>query len=408
MVGGTNDGEARPQVLAGVTVVEFGEQVAAPFCAKLLADFGATVIKVEPPGSGDPAREAGPFPDGGPSRESSALYLYLNTDKQSVTLDLDQQAGQELALRLVEQADLVVENLPTSYLDARGLGYAAVRERNRKAVYVSLSAWGRSGPWAHWQATNLVSFATGGQMKMMGDEDREPLLPGGQQADYQLGLNGFSAALVGLWDALETDCGQYIEISAQEVMASTLEIALNTYAYTGMDVWGQRRGNVVSSIMGIFPCVDGYIGIHAMPRNFPPLAATMGMPELATDERFGSPAGRLQNGDELTAIIYGWAAGQEKHEAYARAGSMRGPVAFVHDMADLFASPQLQARQYLHEIDDPVVGKITVPGAPFQMSESPGRVGRAPLLGEQTAEILRGRLGLSDADLRTLAGQGVI
>ncbi len=408
MVEAMNAGDAGAQALDGVTVVEFGEQVAAPFCAKLLADFGATVIKVEPPGGGDPAREAGPFPDAGPNREASALYLYLNTNKQSVTLDLDQRAGQELALRLAEQADIVVENYPTGYLDQRGLGYAAVRERNPRAVYVSLSAWGRSGPWAHWQATNLVSFATGGQMQLTGDEDREPLKTGGEQADYQLGLNGFSAALVGLWDALETGSGQYVEISAQEVMASTLEIALNTYAYTGIDVWGSRRGNVVSSIMGVFPCLDGYIGIHAMPRNFPPLAATMGMPELATDERFNTPAKRLENGDELTAIIYAWAAGQEKREAYARAGSMRGPVAFVHDMADLFASPQLQARHYLHELDTPAAGRITVPGAPFQMSESPARAGRPPLLGEHTAKILRQRLGLSDADLRTLAGQGVI
>ena len=403
-----NDGAPEGQALDGVTVVEIGEQVAAPFCAKLLADFGATVIKIEPPGGGDPAREAGPFPDSGPNRETSALYLYLNTNKQSVTLDLDQRAGQDLALRLIDQADLVVENRPTGYLDERGLGYDAVHAANPRAVYVSLSAWGRSGPWAHWQATNLVSFATGGQMQLTGDEEREPLKTGGEQADYQLGLNGFSAALVGLWDALESGSGQYIEISAQEAMASTLEIALNAYLYNGMDVWGKRRGNVVSSIMGIFPAADGYIGIHAMPRNFPPLAATMGMPELATDERFSSPLARLQNGDELTALIYGWAAGQSKHEAYARAGSMRGPVAFVHDMADLFASPQLAARHYLHEIDDPVAGRITVPGAPFQMSESPGRVGRAPRLGEHTAAVLSERLGLDGAALRTLAGQGVI
>ncbi|HEY7295018.1 MAG TPA: CoA transferase [Dehalococcoidia bacterium] len=401
-------GQSGPQVLDGVTVVELGEYVAAPFCAKLLADFGATVIKIEPPGRGDPARQAGPFPEAGPNRAASALYIYLNTNKQSVALDLEQAAGRSLAFDLVRQADIVVENYPTGYLDGVGLGYDAVHAANPRAVYVSLSAWGRTGPWAHWQATNLVSFATGGQMHLTGDQDREPLKTGGEQADYQLGLNGFSAALVGLWDALETGTGQQIEISAQEVMASTLEVALNTYVYTGIDVWGQRRGNVVSSIMGIFPCADGYLGIHAMPRNFPPLTAAMGMPELATDERFSTPQARLQNGDELTAILYAWAAEQEKHEAYARAGSMRGPVAFVHDMADLFASPQLKARNYLHEVDDPAVGRITLPGAPFQMSETPARVGRSPLLGEHTAIVLHERLGLSEADLRALAGQGVI
>ena len=396
------------QVLDGVLVVEFGSDVAAPFCGKLLADYGATVIKIEAPGTGDPSREAGPFPPDGPNREASALYLYLNTNKQSVTLDLEQAAGRRLAFDLARQADIMVENLPTGYLDGIRLGYQELRTANPKLVYVSLSAWGRTGPRANWQSTNLVSLATGGQMQLTGDPDREPLKSGGEQADYQLGLNGFSATLVGLWDALETGTGQLIEISAQEVMASTLEVALNTYAYIGVDVWGERKGNIVASTMGIFPCIDGYIGVHAMPRNFPPLTEVMGMPELASDERFSSPAARLQNNDDLTAIMFAWALEQQKHEVYARAGAMRGPIAFVHDMADLFTSPQLQARDFLHEVEYPVAGRIMLPGAPFQMSESPARIGRAPLLGEDTAAVLRDRLGVTEDDLRTLAGQGTI
>jgi crotonobetainyl-CoA:carnitine CoA-transferase CaiB-like acyl-CoA transferase len=402
-----DDGSAA-QCLAGFTVLELGDGVAAAFCGKLLADYGATVLKIEPPAGGDSARQAGPFPPSGPDREASALYLYLNTNKQSVTLDLEQAAGQKLALRLAQQTDLVVENLPTGYLDARGLGYAAVHALKPSAVYVSLSAWGRTGPRAQWLETNLVSFATGGQMQLTGDPDREPLKSGGEQAEYQLGLNGFSAALAGIWDALETGDGQLIEISAQEVMASTLEVALNTYAYTGMDVWGERRGNILAGTMGIFPCIDGDLGIHAMPRNFPPLTEVMQMPELASDERFNSPAARLANNDELIALMFAWASGQEKHEVYRRSGTMRGPVAFVHDMADLFESPQLAARGGLREVEHPVAGRITLPGPPFQMSETPARAGRAPLLGEQTDAVLRDRLGLSAEELRALAGQGVI
>ena len=396
------------QCLDGLTVVEFGAGVAAAFCGKLLADYGATVLKIEPPSGAEPTREAGPFPSAGPDRETSALHLYLNTNKQSVTLDLDQAAGARLAFDLARTADIVVEDQPTGYLEARGLGYEALHAANRTAVYVSLSAWGRTGPRAYWQATNLVAFATGGQMQLTGDADREPLKTGGEQAEYQLGLNGFGAALAGVWDAIETGSGQYVEIAAQEVMAATLEIALNTYAYTGMDVWGQRRGNAVGATMGIFPCLDGYIGIHAMPRNFPPLTEVMEMPELATDERFSSPGARMQNNDELLALMFAWAAGQEKHEVYRRAGAVRGPVAFVHDMADLFASPQLAARGYMHEVDHPLAGRITLPGAPFAMSATPARSGRAPLLGEHTNAVLHDRLGLSEDDLRALAGQGVV
>ncbi|MHB8574743.1 MAG: CaiB/BaiF CoA transferase family protein [Dehalococcoidia bacterium] len=399
------DGE---QALDGLVVLELGEYVAAPFCGKLLADYGATVLKVEPPGLGDPARAAGPFPDSGPHLERSALYLYLNTNKQSVSIDIDQAAGQALVRRLADDADLLIENYPPGYLRERALDHAALAGRNPRLVCVSLSAWGQDGPWAGWKATNLVSLATGGQVHRPGDADREPLKPGGEQADYQLGLNGFGAALTGYWDALETGTGQWIDVSAQEAMASTLEIALNTYAYTGRDLWSTRRGNINSAMMGIFPCADGYLGIHAMPRNVAPLFETMEMPELVTDARYNTPAGRLQNNDELTATIYAWAADKEKREVYTRAGSMRGPIAYVHDMQDLIDSPQLAARQYLHQVDHPVAGRLTYPGAPFLMSETRARSGRAPLLGEHTAAVLRERLGQSEDELRTLAGLRVI
>jgi len=400
--------EPAPQALDGVTVLELGEYVAAPFATRLLATYGATVIKVEPPGRGDPARALGPFPDSGPDPEQSALYLYLNAGKQSVTLELDQEAGRALARQLAAQADILVENYPTSYLDERGLGYERLRGENPRLVYVSLSAFGRSGPRATWKATNLTSMAAGGQMHMTGDEDREPLKPGGEQADYQLGLNGFGAALAGLWSALECGEGDRIDVSAQEVMASTLEISLAAYAYSGRD-WGQRRrGNIASSIMGIYPCADGYIGVHAMPRNIPFLFRTMEREDLLSDERFSSSQARLQHDDEMRAEIYAWAAERTKREIYARAGSMRGPIAFVHDMADLFESPQLAARGYLREVEHPVAGTLTYPGPPFVMTETPGRVERAPLLGEHTVAVLRERLGLDDADLRVLSGQGVI
>jgi CoA:oxalate CoA-transferase len=394
--------------LEGITVLELGEDVAAPFSGRLLATYGATVLKIEPPGRGDPSRGAGPFPDSGPHLERSALYLYLNAGKQSITLDMEQESGRALVRRLAEQADILIENYPTGLLEERGLGFGRLRATNPRLVYVSLGAFGRTGPWSRWRATNLIAMAAGGQMELTGDPEREPLKPGGEQADYQLGLNGFSAALAGLWDALEHGEGDLVEISAQEVMASTLEGSLAAYAYSGREVWKERRGNVVSSMMGIYPCADGYLGIHAMPRNVPFLFRTMAREDLASDPRFNNPAGRLQNDDALRAEIYAWAADQKKHEIYARAGSMRGPIAFVHDMADLFSSPQLAERGFLRRVDHPVAGPLTYPGPPFQMSETPGRIDPAPLLGEHTLAVLRGRLGLGEDELRALSGQGVI
>src|SRR5579875_164245 len=396
-------GQESEAALDGVTVLELGEHVAAPFCGKLLALYGATVIKIEPP-AGDPARRLGPFPDGQPHHELGALWLYLNTGKQSVVLDLDQEAGRRIARDLAAQADLLVTNYPAGWLADRGLDDATLRGRNPRLVYLARSAFGADGPWSGWQATNLTSYAAGGQMHLTGDPDRPPLKAGGEQADYQLGLNGFSAALVGLWDALESGTGQTIEIAAQEVMASTLEVTLNTYAYTGRDIWPQRRGNVNAATLGIFPCADGALGVHAMPRNFAALAETMAMPELVSDPRFSTPQARLEHDDELRAIVYAWAAEQRKRDVYARAGALRGPVTYVHDLADLFASPQLQGRGFLREIDHPLAGRLVYPGAPFAMPASPVRLERAPLLGEHTGTVLRERLGLSDADLAALMG----
>jgi crotonobetainyl-CoA:carnitine CoA-transferase CaiB-like acyl-CoA transferase len=241
-----------------------------------------------------------------------------------------------------------------------------------------------------------------------GDPDREPIKNGGYQADYQAGINGMVATLAGLWAADRDGEGDDIDVAAMECMASTLELALNQYCYTQVDNWSGRRGNVMSSAIGLYPCADGYIGVHAMPRNFPALARLMDAEWMLESEEFGTSAARLQHDDELRAMLYGWAAEQPKKAAYEKAGRMRAPVAYVHEMPDLVDSPQLKARNYLREIDHPVAGTQTYPGPPWQMTGTPWEASRAPLLGEHTTEILRDRLGLSDADLAVLRGEGVI
>src|SRR5581483_12233746 len=177
--------------LHGIRVLELGGFVSAPFTGKLLADYGADVIKVEPP-DGDPARRHGPFPGDHPDAETSALYLYLNTNKRSVVLDLATGDGQAGLRRLARDADLLIENLPPGQLDGWGLGYPVLAGANPRLVVVSLTPYGQDGPYATAPATNLTMFAAGGQMAITGDPDREPLKNAGYQAEYQLGLNGFA------------------------------------------------------------------------------------------------------------------------------------------------------------------------------------------------------------------------
>lgn len=394
--------------LDGIRVIQLGQEIGGSYCCKLLADYGAEVINIERPGGRGRIRAEGPWADAAHPLETGALHLYLDTNKRSVTVDLDTLSGVNLLERLLDHVDALVVDGPAGWLDELGLDEATRETRYPRLVTTLVSVFGKEGPYADYPATNLTSFAAGGQMAQTGEPDREPLKNGGYQADYQAGLNAFTATLAGIWAATESGEGDEIDVAAMEVMASTLEASLNTYCYLQTSALGGRRGNILSAAIGLYPCEDGYLGVHAMPRNWPALTRLMGMEELATDERFRDQSSRLQHEDELRAILYAWAGDKRKHEVYAQAGPTHAPVAYVHDMEDLYASPQLAARGYFHEVEHPLAGTLRYPGAPALMSETPWRAGRAPLLGEHNIEVFRGLLGLSEGELATLRGQGVI
>ena len=392
--------------LEDLRVLDLSDGVAGGYCGKLFADYGADVIKVEPP-SGDPTRRQGPFPHGRPHREAGALWLYLGTNKRSVTLDISQPTGQRLFRRLVEDANVVVESFPPGHLNSLELGFQALRSIKRRIVLVSVTPYGQSGPKAGWRATNLTSFASGGQMSLTGDPGREPLVNAGYQAEYQAGLQAFAAAAVAAHQADATEVPQHVDISAQECMASALELYLPWWAYLKRDI-SKRGGNVLSSMVGVFPTADGHIGLHIMPRNWPWFARAMDREDLIDDPRFRDNYSRLRHNDELMAIVCAWAAGQKAKEVYRQAGAARVPIAFVHTLADLLESEQLEAREYFQEVEHPVAGRRTYPGPPFRMSEVQWRAWRAPLLGEHNRELYCGELGLSAEGLARLRAAGVV
>jgi crotonobetainyl-CoA:carnitine CoA-transferase CaiB-like acyl-CoA transferase len=400
--------------LADLRVLDLSDGVGGGYCGKLFADYGADVLKVEPP-SGDPTRRHGPFPvEGGPHREAGALWLYLGTNKRSVTLDISQPTGQRLFRRLVEDANVIVETVPAGrqgfppgHLESLELGFEALRSIKRRIVVVSITPYGQSGPKAGWRATNLTSFASGGQMSLTGEPDREPLVNAGYQAEYQAGLQAFAAAAVAAHQADVTEVPQHVDISAQECMASALELYLPWWAYLKRDI-SKRGGNVLSSMVGVFPTADGHIGLHIMPRNWPWFARAMGREDLLDDPRFRDNYTRLKHNDELMTIVCAWAAEQKAKEVYRQAGAARVPIAFVHTLGDLLKSEQLEAREYFQEVEHPVAGRRTYPGPPFRMSEVQWRAGRAPLLGEHNREVYCGELGLGADDLARLRAAGVV
>ena len=403
--------------LADLRVLDLAEGVAGAYAAKLLADYGADVIKVERPHGGDPSRRHGAFPQDKPHLETGALWLYLNTNKRGITLDISQPTGHRLFELLVERAQVIIESFRPGYLDSLGLGFRHLAGIQRRIVVVSVTPYGQWGPYARRPSTNLTSFATGGQMSLSGEPQREPLKNAGYQAEYQAGLHAFAAAALAALSADALEMPQHVDISAMECMASTLELYLPWWAYLKRDI-SRRRGNVMSAMVGVFPSADGHIGLHVMPRNWPWFARAMGRPDLIDDPRFRDNRSRLQHNDELEAIVRAWAAGQSAKGIYRTAGAARVPVAFVHTLGDLLASPQLRARRYFQETDHPKAGRLTYPGPPFRPfaggesasggSEVQWRQGRSPLLGEHNQEIFCDELGLGRQDLARLRAAGVV
>jgi crotonobetainyl-CoA:carnitine CoA-transferase CaiB-like acyl-CoA transferase len=392
--------------LADLRVLDLSDGVAGAFCTKLFAGYGADVIVLEPPG-GHPLRRHGPFASDRPDRETGALWLYLGAGKRSATLDISTKTGLRLFRRMVEEANVIVESFAPGRMAELGLAYEALTEIKRRIVLVSITPFGPSGPRAGWKATNLTSFASGGQMSLTGDPGREPLVPAGHQAEYQAGFQAFAAAGVAAYNADALEIPQHVDISAQECMASALELYLPWWAYLKRDI-SQRRGNVLSAIVGLFPAKAGHIAIHNMPRNWPRFAEAMGRPELIEDERFKDGHSRLQNNDELEAIVYEWASRQDARKTYKSAGARRTPIADVHTLADLLASEQLRSRDFFDSVDHPIAGEHTQPGAPFRMSGVEWRAGRAPLLGEHNEELYCDEMGLSQRDLARLRAAGVV
>lgn len=392
--------------LSDLRVLDLSDGVAGAYCTKLFAGYGADVICLEPPG-GHPLRRHGPFVRDRPDRDTGALWLYLAAGKRSATLDITTSTGVRLFRRMVEEANVIVESYEPGRMRELGLGFEALRGIKRRIILVSITPFGQTGPRAGWKATNLTSFASGGQMSLTGDPDREPLVSGGYQAEYQTGLHAFAAAAVAAYNADTLEVPNHIDISAQECMASALELYLPWWAYLKRDI-AKRRGNVLSAIVGIFPAKDGYIATHNMPRNWPWFARVMERPDLIEDERFKDNFSRLQHNDELEAIVYEWAGRQDAKEVYRTAGPARAPVAFVHTLADVLESEQLRDRGFFQRIDHPIAGELTYPGPPFRLSAVDWRPGRAPLLGEHNEELFCDEMGLSRRDLARLRAAGVV
>ncbi|MQG57056.1 MAG: CoA transferase [SAR202 cluster bacterium] len=395
--------------LEGTRVLDLTHHIAGPYCTKLLADFGADVIKVERPGAGDPARNQGPFVDDDAHPDKGLPFLYLNTSKRSVTLNLKSPAGQRILEELVAESDVVVESFRPTFLPSLGLGYEHLRKENPSLVMVSISSFGQSGPYRDYEATDIVEYALGGILYIFGLNEREPLKHALDQAQYKAGTNAASGAAIAILHRLLTGQGQLVDVSIQESITSAVRDTTSAFANYGIVKWRQPkttsempRGPVETSDGYIMPIAFGGVDWCAT-------ADFLNAPELKED-RFATPEGREEHADELQEILSSTFAGWKKFDLFYEAHKQRRLIyGVVQDGKEALNNPQYESRGYFVDIDHPVAGLHTYPGAPFNMSETPWRASSsAPTLGQHNSEIYGNRLGYSKAELARLAAAGVI
>jgi crotonobetainyl-CoA:carnitine CoA-transferase CaiB-like acyl-CoA transferase len=385
--------------LAGICVLELAEGVSSPFCGKLLAEFGAQVIKIEPP-AGDITRRRAPFAHDHPDPEGSLFFLYLNTAKRSITLHLGCRAGMRLFEALLPHADVVISDHTTP---------AAVVSPQPHLIYTSVRPFGLNGPHADWPFTELTVQALGGVMAIVGDPDRPPLKLGGEQASYVTGLNAAVATLLALEARERTGTGQVVDISIQESLLTILGNIPILYSHLATVARRMGSRHHRTHPTAIFPCRDGYVGIAAQTsQQWEALCLLVDQPELLVDPRFTTGVQRAEQADELDAALQPWFLARTRQEVMLACQARRIPVGLSSTIPELLDDPQYDATGFFRHIDHPSTGTARYPGGAFHMPSVPGVFARAPHLGEHNAQVYAGWLGVSPDEQARLRSQGVL
>ena len=394
-------------LLSGIRVLDLGSGISGPCCAKILADYGAEVIKVEPPGTGDPSRRMGPFAGDDPDPEKSLTFLYLNTNKKGVTLDPSSPTGRKIMDRLLADADVLVENNPPAQSKAMGLDYDSLAATNPQLVVTSITPFGQTGPYRDFQATDIVTYALSGLMYHTGDSDKEPLRNVLDQSFYVAGANAAAATQVALFARLTSSGGQHVDVSAAACLGAHLVQPVPYYNYMGA-IKGRRpvRGAGFDELM---PARDGYVAPSVQgSQPWATIASLIGLEELQ-DEKFATEAGRIAYGEELKKLLIKGLAQWDRMPLFLASGERRLVFGMAQDAGNLANCPHLQAREFFVDVDHPVVGPAPYPGMAVRLpGETITASQPAPLLGQHNAEVFGRELGYPPEDLISLRTQGVI
>ncbi len=402
------------QLLSDVKVLDLSQYIAGPYCTKLLADYGADVVKVEKPGEGDGARRMGPFVGSVPHPEKSGLFLHLNTNKRSITLNLKSHTGKKIFKELLKGVDILVESFSPRVMPSLGLGYGTLERVNPKLVMTSISNFGQTGPYRDFKASEIIISGMGHVMHTRGEPEREPVKMAGNLMQYQSGVMAAVATVIALLSSGLHGVGQQVDISIMETQISSIDrrIYLVGHQYNPTEVSLRASYGVGMGFpYGNYPCKDGYFGITGDARldYWARVVAMLAMPELLEDPRFCTVEAQAkpENYEAFLQIFLPWCMERTKEEIVRLGQANRALVAPANNAEDLVNDPHMKARGSFVVIDHPMTGKVKYPGAPFRAGSSFQVRRPAPLLGQHNEEVYE-QLGYSKEDMVKMREVGVI
>ena len=400
----------------GVRVVDLTRFTAGPFCTRIMSDYGADVIKIEEPGAGDPARRMPPFHKDDPGLEKSGVFLFLNTNKRSVTLNLRTEDGKSILKELVKGADILVENFSPGVMDGLGLTYDVLSEINPKLVMTSISNFGQWGPYRDWQATDLTLYGMGGNMSGSGDPELEPLKTTGRMTSYHVGYASALATAIALVNADLSGEGELIDASAFEIMLQSIDSRMQRLlGFQYNDKVPERLGAAGQMGLGsgTLPCLDGHFMLTGGPVMFPNIARMIDAEYLLEMPEWNTVAARSrpEAAEEFEALLIPWTLERTKEQIQEKCmefSVLGGPMNTIEDLVN---DERFDERGYWQMIDHPETGPVKYPGYHFRIHTGDGEAmperRPAPLLGQHTSEILT-ELGRTPEDISGLRAQGTI
>ncbi|MFC2060289.1 CaiB/BaiF CoA transferase family protein [Chloroflexota bacterium] len=377
------------------------------YVGKLLADMGANVIKVEGP-QGDTSRRIGPFKDDTSDPENSLYFLNFNTNQRGITLNLHSSAGQAIFKQLVRRADVVVEDFQPGIMESLGLGYPVLRGINHGIVVTSVTGFGPNGPYSHYKAPDIVSFAMSGLMFIAGDPCQPPVVAPCEQAYHSASVLACFSTLVALYQRTHTGIGQLVEVSAQEAL--TVQEHLIVRYSLESDIVKRRGSQHNSAPSRIYRCQDGFAYLFVQTiGHWKSLLELMGNPEILMDAIWEDVRFRRLNVDVIDPVVTDFTTKHTKMELTEKCQSKHIPCTPVNTPEEFIKDPHTQAREFVTEIEHPVIGKYRYLESPYKLSETPCQIRRsAPLLGQHNEEIYCQEIGYSKEELMRLKTEGVI